>query len=65
MEAVAQRGCGITIPQGIQNTPGHGPEQPVLADAALSSRVGLDLRDAFQPQLLCDSVKLRYCSHVT
>lgn len=36
---VAQRGCGVSIPGDVQNLPRHGPEQPVLADPALSRRV--------------------------
>jgi len=36
----AQRSCGVSILGDIQNSTGHSPEQPVLADPAWAG--GLD-----------------------
>ncbi|KAK4832344.1 hypothetical protein QYF61_021873 [Mycteria americana] len=40
LQKVAQRGCGVSILEDIQNWTKHSPEQPALADPALSK--GLD-----------------------
>ena len=41
MEQVAERVCGVSILEDIQNLTGHGHEQLALADPA-QSRAGLD-----------------------
>ena len=53
---VAQRGYGASIPGGIQNPRGHGPEQPGLLDPAWAR--GLDWR---HPESLPTSAVLRVC----
>lgn len=42
MEQVFQRGCRISILTGAQNVSGCSPEQPAIADPALSNGKGLD-----------------------
>lgn len=39
LEQVTQRGYGISVLGHIQNSTGHGPEQPFVADPALSRGV--------------------------
>lgn len=41
LEEVPQRCCGDSVPEEVQNLPGHSPEQPAAAGPASSSRVGL------------------------
>jgi len=41
LEKVAQRGCRASICADIQNTTVGSPEQPLVADPALSWRSGL------------------------
>jgi len=40
LEAVAQRGCGVSFSGDIQDPPGCGPVQPAVGDPA--SAEGLD-----------------------
>lgn len=56
VEQVAQRDCGISI-LGGSKTQLDSPEQPAVADPALSRAAGWDQR-SLQPQLFCDAVIL-------
>lgn len=59
LKQIVQKGYRISVLRGILNRSGHGPEQPVGADPALSRVLDWVVsRGAFQPQLFCDSVKL-------
>ena len=52
---VAQRGCGVSIIEGIQNTTGQGPKQSALFDPAFTRGVDkISYRNSFQSQLFCD-----------
>lgn len=54
LEQVAQRSCRVSILGDAQNSICHSPKQPALAG-------GLDemiSRSPFQPQSLCDSMKM-------
>lgn len=42
LEQVTPTGCGLFILGGIQNSAGQCPEQPAVADIALSRGFGLD-----------------------
>lgn len=42
LEQVTPTGCGLFILGGIQNSAGQCPEQPAVADIALSRAFGLD-----------------------
>jgi len=44
---VAQRGCGVSILEDIQNLTGRGPEQRAVGDPALSRGMILSLYDFF------------------
>lgn len=56
---VAQRGCGVFIPGGIQNQTGRGPEQPPLLTVLGQGRWTGDTQRSFQSLRFCDSVKHR------
>jgi len=61
LEQVATRSCGVSIHEDIQNLTGHSPEQSALADPVWAEALDETVsRDAFQPQLFCDSVILWY-----
>jgi len=59
LEQVAQRGCGCSLPGGVQVQAGWGCEQPGLEGGVPAYSRGLELRDfkgLFQPKPFCDSI---------
>jgi len=42
LEQSAWKGCGVSIPGGMQNLTGHGPACPAVTEPALSKWAGLD-----------------------